>query len=151
MPTFVPDEIVTAAKLNAATARDWTTWTPTTGGITLGSGVIVARWSQVGNIAFCNFTFTLAAGSAITAGVTVTGPVTGFGYGTALAPGTARLTDAGTASFTGAVIQNSTTVFEIRSVKADMADGQYEALSSTNPFTWTATDIIGASWFYEVA
>lgn len=86
--TWVTDEVVTAAEMNAE-VRDaitgiqaaWTAYTPTitTGGvaITLGNGAIAAAYNQIGKTIFWRVAYTVGSTTSMTAGVVVIGlPVT---------------------------------------------------------------------------
>jgi hypothetical protein len=124
----------------------WAAWTPTTNGITKGSGTIVSRYCTINKTVHFLFSFVLAADSAITGSVSFTLPVTGA-YASV---GTGRLVDA-TGSAYSPYIALSTTTCSVLVYKGDSTYVYWAAISSTVPFTWTTSDAIYVSGTYEMA
>ena len=152
MPTFVADEVVTAAKLNNATARDWTDWVPTTN-ITVGSGTLVARYMQLGSeLVVCYLAFTFGSGSAMPTAPTATLPVTAAAtVDTQSGLGKVRVFDTPSAAFLGTVTLTSSTVaiFQV-----DRASGTYTDaanITASIPMVWATGDKLIAQWAYEGA
>lgn len=155
MPIFVPDEIVTAAKLNAATSRDWADWTPSYTNLNVGStGSTVARFVQIGKTVYFYWLVTLG-GSGISVGdVRVSLPVTSTSNHVGLMSpfGVATLADTGSANYSANCLFASISTFAVRYWNTGVANViRSQPLSATVPFTWAATDQMAVSGFYEVA
>ena len=73
---FSSGDILTAANLNAIGA--WTAYTPTYGGITLGSGgaaaTSTAKYAEVNGIVFLSGSLTFGSGTSISGNVSITVP-----------------------------------------------------------------------------
>lgn len=153
MPTFVTDEVVTATKLNNATARDWTTWTPTLTNLNVGTtGTVVARYCQIGSEAVLfRFTATLG-GTGISVGqvefsLPVTASTSGYVSQTPIGPASYFDSSASQSSMGWIRMQSATTArFALFTTSA-----QQGTLSSTTPFTWAAADVLTCQATYEVA
>lgn len=149
MPTFVADELVTAAKLNAATARDWTTWAPTYVNLTVGNGTVVARYVQVGKLVMAAFSFVFGSTSSIGAAEVSlpVAPNTAL-FGTDARIGEANLIDTGTNYYAGTVlVATTTTRVRIMRRNGDLLG----SIGSTTPFTWVTGDVLMFTATYEAA
>jgi len=115
------------------------TWTPTTGGITLGNGSVVASYSKIDKIIFGSILFTLGSTSAITGDVYFSFPATLSVVGTM----SVDLFDLGVAAYEGASDATTTNIYA--RVKKRIGTDYISlstSLSSTVPFTWGASDFI---------
>lgn len=153
MPTFVADELVTALKLNNATARDWTTWAPTYANLTIGNGTVVARYIQVGKLIVCYWAFQLGSSSAVGTNPEVLVPVAASS--SILFPrntvGALGIEDVGTAQFQGQVQLTSTTVFGLFVTGVGGTYATKTAITASVPMTWVTTDFMWFSALYEAA
>lgn len=149
---------ITPAGLVAGAGSTWVqqNWTPTLVNMTLGNGTVVAKYTQIGKKVFYLFDFTLGSTSTVTGAMRFTIPVTSaVSLGNSFqSVGRAYITDNGTTFFTGEVRPTSslpTTQFEI---EVSNAAGTYvvpTVISSTVPMTWTTSDRVVATGFYEAA
>lgn len=133
----------------------WASWTPTWTNLTVGSGVVTARYALIGKVVMCRISFVFGAGSAVSGDVQFSLPLTRAAYG-----GTASVTPMGESAFFdtsasavmgGCVVNFSTTT---ASPRVYTAGGTYISpvvLSAIVPFTWATGDEFLASFFYEAA
>lgn len=130
-------------------AGDWTTFTPTLGGITIGNGSREGRYMQIGKTII--FSMRLVFGSTTTITGTpsmdlpVTAKITQFFT-------TGEIEDAGTTRYgiMGQVVASSATVY----LYVGNVTGTYLAgslISSSIPMTWTTNDVYTIAGTYEVA
>jgi hypothetical protein len=130
----------------------WSTWTPTLTNLTLGSGVIVARYKQIGRRVDYRFRFTLGAGSAVGTSPRFTlpvAPIASPAYVTFNDPlGDGQLADTGTANRRASVHMSSGSTVEIYSYSTT---GVLTVITATVPHTWASTDVIAISGTYEAA
>lgn len=153
MPTFVTDEVVSATKLNNATARDWTTWTPTLTNLNVGTtGVVTARYCQLGSETVFFYFRAVLGGTGISVGaVQFTAPVTmssNYAVQTSVGPSSYFDTSAGS-TFMGFVRTQSST--NLLPVAITAASGAHNNISSTVPFTWATGDALICTGTFEVA
>lgn len=132
----------------------WTTWSPTTTGLTKTSGTEIARYTQIGTTVHFLYMFILGASSAVTGAVTVTLPVEASFASTTIGEAlnaSVGLGDAGTAGYKGDADLSSSTVMRIRrhAQHGGGVEVQTAALSSTVPFTWGTGDYITVAGSYE--
>jgi hypothetical protein len=113
-------------------------YTPSTSGLTLGNGTLVARKIQLGKLVFATIQFTLGSTSAIGTDARITLPVTEQSYPPSL--GIARYND----------------VSAVRQYTGWWREGylgvpgvDYGNITATFPFTWATGDTIYASIVYE--
>ena len=127
----------------------WTTWTPTTAGITLGNGTLISKYQQISKIVNFYLRFALGSTSAITGSLSFTLPVThaqtslndvfeGIIY------------DIGVAAYRSYCEVDGSTAYG----RVSSASGTYTTgvlFSSTVPMTWGNGDILIFKGSYEVA
>jgi len=115
------------------------TWSPTTSGITLGTGgTVVATYVTIGKIEFGTILATLGTSGVLTGDVSFTFRTTISKLGNAQV----QLFDAGVLAYDGIADNNTTTIFA-RVKKRNASDYIITAnLSATVPFTWGNTDNI---------
>jgi len=135
---------------------EWTTWTPTYAGFTVGNATVVARYIEIGKYGHAYVSITLGSTSSVSAvtAMTISNPSTmalaGIGVTTPI--GQCELRDTGTNSFSGIVSYASTTTVQPRNfaVSGSLVS-EATSVISNSPFTWTNGDIIWAQWFYHKA
>ena len=138
----------------AATGLEWagtyTAYTPTLTNITLGNGIVYARYLRVGQLCHTEFEFTMGSTSAMGTGPQFTLPFTAA-LGQFRNAGIGTLQDAGTSNVpANPVFVSTSNVF----VAALNTSGTYlneTTITATIPFTWTTNDRISVSIVYEVA
>lgn len=145
------DEIValqTSLGAGFAGCTNWTSYTPTLGVWTLGSGTQAGAWIKVNGIIWFYFTITFGAGMAGTAGSpTVALPANCHSGMQSMDTVSIALSDTGTSTHEGVGRLGSSTLTVLRS-RPDTNILQSQAISSSLPFTWVSTDIIrGAGWY----
>lgn len=139
----------------AAMQAAWSSWTPSWTNLTLGNGVAVAKFRQVGKLVFCRLSLVFGSTTSIAGSVSFSLPVT-----RAANAGTAGLTNQGIARFldastgdkrTGSVSNLSTTTSQLLVWDSSGTYVTGVALSSTVPFTWTTSDEIACQFEFEAA
>lgn len=145
----VPNSLVASS----GTGWSWQTWTPSLSNASLGNGTIDARYIQIGKLIYCRFRFTLGTSSSITGDMSITLPVTAVSAYTSSsqhAAGNIYMTPAGSAFY--GIIQVSDTTHAF--IEAQLASGTYvalQALSSSVPAVWAATNWMAGEFCYEAA
>jgi hypothetical protein len=153
--TWVAGDVVTAADTNTYlthTGGEWTAYTPTRAGLTLGNGTEVSRYFVAPRLVVWRYELTFGSTTSVSGDVTLTLPVnaaSGATAGTSATP--ASLVDTGSASYLGVARLASTTTVQIVAQRADATYITSTALSSTVPFTWTNLDAIRFTIVYEGA
>jgi hypothetical protein len=130
----------------------WTTWTPTTTGITLGNGTISARYVQFGKTVHFSYLFNLGSTSAVSGDHLITLPVARRNSDP-VGQATVILRDVGVAGYSGLgfYIPTNDNQIGIRPVLVSGSVVVQTLLSSTVPFTWGDADQIICSGTYEAA
>lgn len=161
--TWTTGELVTAAQLNTnvrdnlnaafPNTTDWDDWTPgNSAGLAIGNGTATGRYIQVGKLVALTGHIILGSTSTVGAGASTTFPVE-----PALTPthspvhGLARYVDA-----SGPIHHGRAERFDTNRCRfiVDDVSGTYNLrafVAATVPFTWTTSDQISWSMFYEVA
>jgi hypothetical protein len=141
--------------LDAQIGGAWASWTPTWTNVTVGNGVVVAKYKQIGKLAFARISLVLGSTSSVSGLITFSLPVTRATYAGGTGStilGMARLADASVpVSREGAITSTATTTASL--IVFD-ASGTYltgAATSGTVPFTWTTSDEFAAQIVYEAA
>ncbi len=132
----------------------WQTWSPSYVNITVGSGTVTARYTQIGKTVHAYFKFVLGAGSAIGTTPTISVPVTaasqyganvnqvGFGYAE----------DVGNAGYDIIFSLASTTVATLYTAgSAGAVTNNTTGVTATAPFTWGSGDYFNCTFTYEAA
>ena len=145
-------QVLTAATMNSIGAA-WESYTPTFVNITVGNGVLVARYSQINklvNVAFKltnGSTTSIGAAGSITMSLPVAATTTAYAL-TAHLIGTASSYDqsAGTNYQTWVRIDSSTTV-----AFGYMTSYRYQEIYGVGPMTWAVNDVLSGTFSYEAA
>ncbi len=132
----------------------WTSFTPTWTNLTVGNATTTAKYCQIGKILFFEVKLVFGSTTSITGRVSLDFPIAPVNN-TAAQVGSVVVSfdDATDGPYPGMKFNQSsnTTKFELLPIKADGTYSKYGLLSSTVPFTWTTSDEINLSGFYEVA
>lgn len=128
----------------------WTSYTPTLGAWTLGSGTTSGSYARIDKLVFFRAMFTFGAGSAAASSIpTLTLPVTasaGMNLLSSMAWGT--LYDAASSTYQATCRLVSTTTVGFLLIGSN---GLHTTPSATTPFTWGTGDSLLAYGFYEAA
>jgi hypothetical protein len=145
--SFVAGQVLTAAELNAV--GDFTTYTPTFTGLTVGDGTLFAAYAPVNELVFLQIQVEFGSTTAITAGVTCTYPVTADDTYRDGISGSVMFRDNDTTDvFHGVVAPSSGTIFNIRALDASGTYVKHTNISGTIPFTWATSDrLVVSHWF----
>lgn len=137
-----------------AWGSDWISYTPTTSGVTLGTGgSVTASYKYVLGRIFVRIKVQLGtSGAAVTGGVSFTLPATSITP--AIVPlafngATTYLDASATTSYIGAVGSNGSSTTAARFVSAN--SGSLGGLSAASPFAWAASDAMYAEFVYDPA
>lgn len=124
----------------------WLTWTPTTEGITLGNGTLIARYQKLNRLVNFRIKFILGSTSEISGIVRFSYPVPMHSDYTEWHPlGTASAHDITTSQKSGFVTVDSATRMQIHTT--DYTNSWNE----TTPFNWSTADELFVSGSYEAA
>ena len=142
------DATITPAKMSATA---WSTWVPVWTNLTVGNGVVVARYLRLGNLLFYVVRVTLGSTSSINGDVSCTLPVNALVSGSQYYRGYGIYVDAGVNVYEGETFIASTggVSFYVNNVAYTYL--QRDTLSATKPHTWANTDILAGGGWYEVA
>lgn len=153
----IADSAITPAKLQSGTGSSWAwqTWVPTWTNLTVGNGVVVARYTRIGKTVHFNLSFTFGTTSVIGSSPTVTLPTTVSSNYTADSIngayiGQINYLDANTSIYSGAARLNTTsTVALVVLGAASTYVNQPANVSATVPHTWGTSDAIFYTGTYE--
>jgi len=132
---------------------DWTTWSPTYSGVTIGNGTASWNYAIINGTVFFHGYVSFGSTTSITGGITWTLPVTAASsvYAFGGPCGDALIVDSGTVIHTARVRVTSSTWFDLSAERTDATYGRYWSVSSTVPMTWTTGDGWAAAGFYKAA
>lgn len=125
----------------------WQAWTPSYSGITVGSGTVVARFTQTGKTVHAYWKLTVAADTSIASGCTVSLPVTASSNYQQFdsIQGVQSVNDGGAVVHAGVPLFNSTSAVVFAWYAATTT------LNTTFPITEAAGDIVILNVTYEAA
>ena len=145
-------DVLTAATMNSIGAA-WESYTPTFVNITVGNGVLVARYSRINKNVTVQMKFTLGstsvigAGGAISMSLPVTSATAQYAYAASFL-GIASMVDVSPfTNYPGWVLAASSTTVAF----GYMTSFRYQEMFGTGPFTWTTNDVFTCSFTYEAA
>jgi hypothetical protein len=145
--TLVADSTASTGLKWETPGLTYTTWTPTTTGITLGNGTLTARYVQSGKFVTGSINVTLGSTSSISAaGISFTAPVTLKASDNS--NNYCLLYDVSLEAILGMVVTD-TTKFYLGCAKSSTSFVEYASINSTQPFTWTTSDKIILNFSYE--
>lgn len=126
----------------------WTSYTPTLGGFTVGSGAITGAYVRIGKMCHFRASWTYGSGSAAaTAFPTLTLPVTASA--TTNVRMNATFFDTSASAYYDATSRQSSTTVVTMGIPG--ASGIHTTCTTTTPFTWATDDQIILSGTYEIA
>lgn len=146
---ILPNHLFAAA--SALNTWVWDAWTPTWVNLTIGNGTNAAAYIKIGKLIVFRLKTTFGSTSSMGSAPNFSLPVTGHASIQTRGMLICSLRDASASATFLAELLFSTTVVELVTL---LASGTYlgEAqTTSTVPFTWTTSDIIEASGFYQAA
>jgi len=136
--------------IEARAPGDWTTWTPSHSGITVGNGALAASYVQIGKLVVCHYRLTWGSTTSFSGTPQVFLPVASTGYGVNDALGDAAFYDSSVGSASrepGGVFYNSSDqVFFVRA--STVTSG---TVNATSPFTWATSDTLSFTATYRAA
>jgi hypothetical protein len=145
------DLLLTAASGEATGLKytgDWTSFTPTFSGITIGNGTLTGKYNKIGKVMNVYVRLTFGSTTSITGTVILTIPGSGFpAIGTTC---NIIYEDAGIGFYIGNAVIYSGSAY-LGSVRSSTTFAQHEGLTATTPMTWTNSDGIIFNASYEVA
>jgi hypothetical protein len=146
------DLLLTAASGEATGLKytgGWTSYTPTLSNLTLGNGTLTAKYNQIGKIMFVRINVILGSTSSMGSFPSATLPKNAAvaGYLT----GTVTALDSGTANYMTQVYITGSNNAEFGVTLTNGTYAKHSAITSSEPFTWVATDQLNADFYYEVA
>lgn len=160
----IVDRAVTAAKLalgaitgshiatgtiaaDKLASEAWTTYTPTWVNLTVGNGVVTARWARLGRTVFVDVRLVWGTTTSASGSVQCDLPVNATTNPRHV--GVAHYFDAGTKHYVGIALCGRQSADNAEFITADTAgDG---AVNATVPFVWTTNDELSFSAVYEAA
>jgi len=136
-------------------ASAWKTWTPIWSNLTVGNGVTIAYWTQIGKTVICNIGFTLGTTSAIGSQPNFTLPVLAASRytGSSSQPslGNLYIEDAGVAGYYGAIRLGSNVQASLTALGSSGSYLNNAGMTSTIPFTWGTGDFFIGTLTYEAS
>jgi hypothetical protein len=134
----------------------WQDWTPNLTNITLGNGIQVARYTQIGKTVHLYWSLDLGNASSVGTNPTISLPVASAIPANDTAAenniiGVGNFTDTGTASYLTTVRLTSSTTMRPRPQVVSGSNVTAGSISATAPFTWTTDDRMAISATYEAA
>jgi hypothetical protein len=132
------------------------TWVPAWTNLTVGSGTVVARYSQIAKRVQASVIFTFGSGSAISGAPTMTLPVNSLFAGTSYfwPHGIVHYLDAGVNAYFGTAVSSGSVEankVELRLTNTSTTYASDGGITSTVPFTWATGDKILINLNYEAA
>jgi len=150
---FTVANTYTQAQIDALVGN-WISFTPTWTNLTVGNGTQTAKYCKINKVVFFEVRLVFGSTTSITGRVSLDWPVAPASTAAAnMASVNLAFEDVSDGPYPGFKFnqQSNTTKFELLPIKADGTYAKYGLLSSTVPFTWTTSDEINLSGFYEVA
>ncbi len=147
-------KIIDRSITNAHLLLDWKPWTPTYTNLTIGNGVVTARYVRIDRLVVALFDFILGSTSSVGTNPLVSAPVTAaaiYGDGNQQVSGSCGLLDSGSIRYEGQVRMSNTTTFLVHAMDASATHLKHAAITATVPFTWTTSDGISFTAIFEAA
>jgi len=133
----------------------WQTWTPTWTGTSVGNGIIIARYTQIGKTVFAKLDYVLGSTSTMTGPLDFSPPVSAHSnYGfLAEISGDAICRDVSANAYyvLNLIVINSTTFRFTYLQQSGATNVTVGDISSTAPMTWANGDFISLQFMYEAA
>lgn len=146
---------ITPEKLLTGTGTSWPfslATTPTLTNITIGNGTAATYYKQTGKRVDFLFKMVFGSTSAMGTNPIFSLPVTASANYSVLQPiGNATYEDAGTTTYLGLCTYLTSTTARIWAINSSVTYAREETITSTVPMTWTTSDSIRVTGFYEAA
>lgn len=149
---ITPEKLLTGT----GTSWGWSSFTPSWTNLTAGSGTNVGYYKQIGKTVFFKTRFVFGVGSSLNATnpPILTLPVTASSNAMSdqdTKIGDLIILDSGTARFYGTLVYTTTTTSTCIANAANTTYVSPSAIHATAPMTWTTSDSMHISGFYEAA
>lgn len=135
----------------------WETWSPTYSNLTIGNGIVTAKFKRIGKTVHFRFLFQLGTTSSVGTTPTISLPFTaasGYSAG-AIAEnaniGVSKFLDSGNANFFGYTYMSTNTTFSPQGVGTSATYATAAGLNASIPFTWGTGDAMFITGTYEMA
>ena len=151
---IIANDVINLDSRIALTEGAWTSFTPTYTNLTVGNGVSVAAYKQVGNTVFCRVSFTFGTTSSMGTDPYFSLPVTSKTVtGNTLFPFPTLILDSGTTYYYGfaRLFYGSPSAVTLFTLSATGTYTSYAGISATVPMTWTTGDSFATTLVYEAA
>jgi len=128
---------------------DWTAWSPSYAGITVGNGTVEASYMQLAKLVVCHYRLTWGSTTSFSGTPQVILPVASYGYALNDTLGDAAFYDSSVGSASrepGGVFYSSSD--EVFFVRASTTSG---TVNATSPFTWATGDTLSFTATYRAA
>jgi hypothetical protein len=149
------DLILTAASGEATGLKwsgAWSSYTPTFTNLTVGNGVLTARYCQLGKIVMGYISFVMGSTSSMGSAPYFTLPVTAFSSTANVPLGNFYAEDVGIAGYNGAFYsRTATTASPVAIFATQTYLGGSASITSTVPLTWGTNDFFNGYFTYEAA
>lgn len=145
-------QVLTSTTMNSIGAT-WESYTPTFVNITVGNGILVARYSRINKVVTVQMKFTLGSTSSIGGGGAITMSLPFASVSTQYASGASLI---GTGSMVDVSPFTNYPAWVLYATTTAVAFGymtsfRYQEIFATGPFTWATNDVLTASFTYEAA
>jgi hypothetical protein len=152
----IADGAVTPAKLQSGTGTgwSWSTWSPTWTNVTIGNGVVTAKYIQMGKTVFGRVHIVFGTTTAVSGEFQFSLPVTAVALpGTAAVDpiGMGNMYDATTNVYKGIVNLTSTTAACLRPILTSGTTANNSLTTNLVPGTWAVSWEVGLNFCYEAA
>ena len=151
---IIANDVINLDSRIALTEGAWTSFTPTYTNLTVGNGVSVAAYKQVGNIVFCRVSFTLGTTSSMGTDPYFSLPVAPKAVtGNTLFPFPMLILDAGATYYYGFIrlYYGSPSQATLFTLSTTGTYSSYVGITATVPMTWTTGDSFATTLVYEAA
>jgi len=152
---FTAQKVTSYNSLLNAMQAAWTTWSPTWTNLSVGNGIVVARYRQIGKLVACRLSLVFGSTTSVSGFIEFSLPNTRAAYGgtDGVTPlGAVRMKDNSAGkTYEGVLLNITTTLAAVASHAVDGTQIVAAATSSTVPFTWATNDEIATEFFYEAA
>lgn len=128
----------------------WTSWTPTWTNLTVGNGIVNAKYQRIGKTVICKLEITFGTTTSTSGLISFTLPVTGTSLLANSSLGYCYMLVGGT-PFSGFFGNKSTADAYIFCFLANQSYLQGTATSATIPATWAVNSTISGTFTYEAA
>ena len=126
---------------------DWSTWTPSYENITVGDGVVLANYAQIGKTVYGVFSFELGSTSTIGSSPRISMPIAIEAGSSTI--GQVRITDATPAAVYRGAVNVVSGKFAIHAFNSSATYVTETEITAAIPMTWTIGDKLEFYFLYE--